>query len=104
MPSGGDLYLETENVTLKRRHVKAFDLKPGRYVQISITDTGVGMDEATQQRIFDPFFTTKEMGRGTGLGLASVYGIITNHGGIIDVYSKKGEARPLPSSGIRKLA
>jgi len=94
MPSGGELYLETENVTLKRKYVKPFDLKPGKYVKISMTDTGVGMDEATQQRIFEPFFSTKEMGRGTGLGLASVYGIIKSHDGIINIDSKRGEARP----------
>jgi len=91
MPGGGELYLETENVTLDQDYVKPYDLEPGRYVKISITDTGVGMDEATQQRIFEPFFTTREMARGTGLGLASVYGIITNHGGIITVTSVKGE-------------
>jgi PAS domain S-box-containing protein len=93
MPGGGDLYIQTENTTLDEHYVKPFGLEPGRYVKISITDTGVGMDKATQQRIFDPFFTTKNMGRGTGLGLASVYGIIKNHGGIINVYSVKGEAR-----------
>ena len=91
MPGGGDLYLQSENVSLDEDHVKPLGIEPGRYVKLSITDTGVGMDEATRQRIFDPFFTTKEMGRGTGLGLASVYGIIKNHGGIIDVNSKKGE-------------
>ncbi len=91
MPGGGDLYLQSENVSLDEGHVKPLNIGPGRYVKLSITDTGTGMDEATRQRIFDPFFTTKEMGRGTGLGLASVYGIIKNHGGIIDVNSKKGE-------------
>ena len=91
MPGGGQLYLETENVTLDDKYVQPFDLKPGAYVKISVTDTGVGMDEKTQQRIFEPFFTTREMGRGTGLGLASVYGIIKNHDGIITIDSTKGE-------------
>jgi len=91
MPAGGSLYLETENVVLDDLWVKTHDVKPGHYVKISITDTGVGMDEKTRQRIFDPFFTTKEMGRGSGMGLASAYGIIQGHSGIINVYSEKGQ-------------
>ena len=91
MPSGGDLYLQTQNVTLDKEFVRAIDIKPGKYVKMSVIDNGVGMDETTRKRIFDPFFTTKEMGRGTGLGLASAYGIIKNHGGYINVSSEKGE-------------
>jgi CheY-like chemotaxis protein len=91
MPEGGEIFVETSNVVLEEDYVKPFGVQPGKYVQISVTDTGVGMDEATLQRVFDPFFTTKEKGRGTGLGLASAYGILKNHDGIISVYSEKGE-------------
>ncbi len=91
MPGGGELYLQTENVTLDESYTNPYEVKPGRYVKISVADTGVGMDEATKERIFEPFFTTKEMGRGMGLGLASAYGIIKNHEGILNVNSERGE-------------
>ena len=88
MPAGGDLFLKTENVVLAEEFVKAHDVPGGNYLKVTITDCGTGMDDATQARIFDPFFTTKEKGRGTGLGLASAYGIIKNHNGIVTVKSK----------------
>ncbi len=90
MPTGGELYIETENVYLDWDQVEPFQLGPGKYVKVSIADTGEGMDKETRKRIFEPFFTTRGMGRGTGLGLASVYGIISNHGGMIQVESEKG--------------
>lgn len=90
MSGAGDLFIQTENVTIDESYVKPYRVELGRYVKISVTDTGVGMDKAIQEKIFDPFFTTKGMGRGTGLGLASAYGIVKNHGGFINVYSEKG--------------
>ncbi len=89
MPDGGSLYLETANEILDDRQVLPHGAEPGNYVKITITDTGTGMDPATMERIFDPFFTTKTVGRGTGLGLASAYGIVRNHGGFMDVSSRK---------------
>jgi len=90
MHGGGDLILKTMNTTHKDMKGRLYDPKPGNYVVLTVTDTGIGMDRETMDRIFDPFFTTKEMGRGTGLGLASAYGIIKGHGGYVDVGSKKG--------------
>ncbi len=102
MPSGGKLYIETQNIFLDENESVTYDLNPGKYVKINITDTGTGMDEDTVRRIFEPFFTTKGPGEGTGLGLASAYGIIKNHGGTIKVYSEKGHGTTftiyLPSS------
>jgi len=90
MPAGGELYLKTENITLDEDYNKPFKVNPGNYVKITVTDTGVGMDEETKQRIFEPFFTTKENEWGSGLSLASSYGIIKNHGGFINVYTERG--------------
>lgn len=91
MFGGGDLTLVTKNVILGAQDAKVFGLPPARYVRTSVSDTGVGIDEGTRQRIFEPFFTTKEFGHGTGLGLASAYGIIQNHQGTIAVDSQVGE-------------
>jgi PAS domain S-box-containing protein len=91
MSSGGFLNISTTILPHTDITNKAYQAKEGEYVLLRIHDSGVGMDKETLERIFDPFFTTKEMGRGTGLGLASVYGIIKGHGGYIDVESQKGQ-------------
>jgi PAS domain S-box-containing protein len=90
MPNGGHLYVKTENFILDENYIRPYAVKPGKYVQVTVRDTGVGMDPETQERIFEPFFTTKEMAKGTGLGLAAAYGIVKNHGGFINVTSEKG--------------
>jgi nitrogen-specific signal transduction histidine kinase/CheY-like chemotaxis protein len=90
MPDGGQIFLKTERIKPEARQLKRLGLKSIKYVRILVEDTGIGMDKKTQNRIFEPFFTTKEVGRGTGLGLASAYGIIKNHGGMIDVVSTPG--------------
>ncbi len=89
MPGGGELYLATENVVLDHVYVKPYAIEPGDFVKISVTDTGIGMDEKTKEKIFEPFFTTKEPGKGTGIGLTTVYSIVKKHGGVVNVYSEK---------------
>ncbi|MBW1988956.1 MAG: PAS domain S-box protein [Deltaproteobacteria bacterium] len=91
MPGGGRLFIETKNLVFSEGSGIPEGLSPGRYVQVSVVDTGVGMTEKVRQRVFDPFFTTKEMGRGTGLGLASTYGIMKSLGGAVHVESEKGK-------------
>lgn len=90
MPNGGDICVETQRAVLTKGEVLYDDVKPGSYVKVTVTDSGTGMDKTTIDRIFDPFFTTKAMGRGTGLGLATAYGIIKGHGGMITVNSEPG--------------
>jgi len=91
MDGGGDLTLRTGMVCQSEREAADHGVQPGRYVRLDISDTGVGMDPETLKRIFEPFFTTRGVGKGTGLGLASVYGIVRNHGGFITVESQPGK-------------
>ncbi|MGD9309849.1 MAG: PAS domain S-box protein [Desulfosarcina sp.] len=110
MREKGDLYLETQNVTIDEKFIKPFEINYGDYVRVSVTDTGQGIDPAISHLIFDPFFTTKEFGCGSGLGLASVFGIVKNHDGIVDFESQPGRGTtfsvylPVSSETSKELA
>jgi signal transduction histidine kinase len=109
MPNGGRIVIETKNMTITEEfhRIHSFGV-PGEYVLISVSDTGTGMDQATRSHLFEPFFTTKELGRGTGLGLATTYGIVKQHDGFINAYSEVGKGTTfrvyLPSQAVASQA
>jgi CheY-like chemotaxis protein len=92
MPKGGSLVIGTDLADINEEFIKAHGYgEPGQYAEISVKDTGIGMDQKTKEKIFEPFFTTKEQGKGTGLGLSMVYGIVKKHNGYINVHSEVGK-------------
>jgi len=109
MPMGGALTIEVSPAVIEKQFVHAHGFgEPGDYARVTVSDTGHGMDEETRKRIFEPFFTTKEVGKGTGLGMAIIYGIIQQHNGYISVYSEEGKGTtfkiylPLIAKGIKE--
>jgi signal transduction histidine kinase len=90
MPDGGNVVVATANVTIGADEAGPRELAPGRYARVAVSDTGIGMDEATRGRVFEPFFTTRQMGNGAGLGLAAAYGTVRGHGGLLTVASQMG--------------
>jgi CheY-like chemotaxis protein len=92
MPRGGSLTIQTDHVALDEiDSLQSLGVLPGHYIRLTVSDTGIGMDEETQTHIFEPFYTTKERGKGTGLGLSTVYGIVKQNGGGLQVHSKPGQ-------------
>ncbi len=109
MPDQGEIFVASQNIFIEENHGYPFEINPGRYIKISIKDTGIGMDMETQKKIFDPFFSTKAVGdkKGRGLGLSTVFGVVKNHGGFILVESEKGQGASfhvcLPASNNLKI-
>ncbi|MCP4157566.1 MAG: AAA family ATPase [bacterium] len=110
MPGGGEIQIETKNIHLNKTYceVHPFEIEPGEYIEIDIRDTGCGIPLEDLKKIFEPFYTTKEQGKGTGLGLAAVYGTVQDHRGAVNVYSEVGEGTSfrvlLPCSQVKTVA